>query len=48
MGVTLYVFDSLQKVRRILTDSISRLVHTEEEYLLEADVPMNVKLRPGE
>ena len=48
MGVTLYVFDSLQKVRRILTEGISRLVHTEEEYLLEADLPLNVKLRPGE
>lgn len=48
MGVTLYVFDSLQKVRRILTEGISRLVHREEEYMLEADVPMDVKLRPGE
>ena len=48
MGVTLYVFDSVQKVRKILVDGIAKLVHTEEDDALDATVPISTKIRPGE
>lgn len=48
MGLTLYIFDNLQKVRKILVDGIAKLVHTEEDDTLDATLQINTKIRPGE
>lgn len=48
VGVTMYIFDSLQKVRKILLGGVSKLVHTEQDDTLEAAVPIDCKVRPGE
>lgn len=48
MGVTVYLFDSKMRVREVLARGVSELLHTEEEWLLEAKIPARVAAEPGE
>lgn len=48
MGVTVYLFDSHKSVRAVLARSVSELLHTEEEWLLDAKIPVKYGAEPGE
>ena len=48
MGVTLYLFDSHKSVRAVLARSVSELLHTEEDWLLDAKIPVKYGAEPGE
>lgn len=48
MGVTLYLFDPLKRVRRILVGTATELIHQEHDYTLTAEIPVSAKAMPGE
>lgn len=48
MGVTVYLFDSRKSVRAVLARSVSELLHTEEDWLLDAKIPVKYGAEPGE
>ena len=48
MGVTVYLFDSHKSVRAVLSRSVSELLHTEEDWLLDAKIPAKYGAEPGE
>lgn len=48
MGVTVYLFDSHKSVRAVLSQSVSELLHTEEDWLLDAKIPVRYGAEPGE
>lgn len=48
MAVTLYVLDSLKKVRAVITRGISELIHDEAGFLLMAEIPASYKADAGE
>ena len=48
MGVTVYLFDSHKSVRAVLARSVSELLHTEEDWLLDAKIPVKYGAEPGE
>lgn len=48
MGVTVYLFDSHKSVRVVLARSVSELLHTEEDWLLDAKIPVKYGAEPGE
>lgn len=48
MGVTVYIFDSHKSVRAVLARSVSELLHTEEDWLLDAKIPVKYGAEPGE
>lgn len=48
MGITVYLFDSKMKVRDVLARDVSELLHTEEEWLLDAKIPASYGAEPGE
>lgn len=48
MAVTLYVLDSLKKVRAVITKGISELIHDEAGFALMAEIPAAYKADAGE
>lgn len=48
MGVTLYVFDTHKQARRVLTNGIAELIHSEAEWMVQARIPTSVQAEPGE
>lgn len=48
MGVTLYVFDTHKQARKVLTDGIAELIHSEADWMLQARIPTSVQAEPGE
>lgn len=48
MGITVYLFDSHKSVRAVLARSVSELLHTEEDWLLDAKIPVKYGAEPGE
>ena len=48
MGVTVYVFDTRKQVRRVLTSGVAELIHSEADWMLQAQIPTSVQVEPGE
>lgn len=48
MGVTIYVFDTRKRVRRVLTSGVAELIHSEADWMLQAQIPTSVQVEPGE
>lgn len=48
MAVTLYIFDPLKRVRKILVGGVTMLIHKEWEHSLTAEIPVSAGARPGE
>ena len=48
MGVTIYVFDTRKQVRRVLTSGVAELIHSEADWMLQAQIPTSVQVEPGE
>ena len=48
MDLTLFLFDSRQTLRGILSKGISRCVHDERNHTLSAEIPIHHAARPGE
>ena len=48
MGVTLYVFDTHKQARRVLTSGVVELIHSEADWMLQAQIPTSVQVEPGE
>ena len=48
MAVTVYVLDSLKKVRAVVTRGISELIHDETGFALTAEIPASYKADVGE
>lgn len=48
MAVTLYVLDSLKKVRAVITRGISELIHDEAGFALTAEIPASCRADSGE
>lgn len=49
MGMTVYLFDRWQKVRRIIPPGgVKKLIHDEGAYTLEAEITIDIPISPGE
>lgn len=48
MAVTVYLFDPLKRVRRVLSSGVSELIHKEHDYTLTAVLPGDCLPMPGE
>lgn len=48
MAVTLYIFDAMKRVRKILVNGVTNLIHKEWEYTLTAEIPVSAGAMPGE
>lgn len=48
MDLTLFLFDSRQTLRGILSKGIARCVHDERNHMLSAEIPIHHAARPGE
>lgn len=48
MDLTLFLFDSRQQLRGVITQGIARCVHDERNHTLSAEIPIRHAARPGE
>ena len=48
MAVTVYLFDPLKVVRRVLCSSVTQLIHHEHDYTITAEIPADTMIMPGE
>ena len=48
MDLTLFLFDSRQQLRSVITQGIARCVHDERNHTLSAEIPIRHAARPGE